>query len=84
MLKIETGIPVKNQKGRPHSYPFEKMKVGDSFFVEVGKEENAKYAQTKFATLARRYAIRYLVNGKFCTSIDEKQGKLGVRVWRIN
>ena len=80
---IESGIPVKNAKGRPHVYPFEKMNAGESFFVEVKEGENPKYVQTKLATLARRYSLRYSPEAKFSTSIEKQEEKQGVRIWRI-
>lgn len=83
-FKIESGIPIKNTKGRPHTYPFEKMKMGDSFFVEVQEGENPKYIQTKLSTLARRYSFRYSPEAKYTTSIEKNEEKVGVRVWRVS
>ena len=77
---IESGIPVKNAKGRPHVYPFEKMLKGESFFVQIKDGENPKYVQTKLATLARRYSLRYSPNVKFSTSIEKNGEGQGVRV----
>ena len=82
--KIEIGIPVKHSKGRPHIYPFDKMKVGESFFVDVKEGENAKYVQTKLATLARRYALRYCPETKYATSSEKNEERIGVRVWRVS
>ena len=79
---IESGIPLKNAKGRPHVYPFDKMKEGESFWVEAKEDENPKYVQTKLATLARRYALKHSPSSKFATSIEIQGEKSGVRVWR--
>jgi hypothetical protein len=83
-FKIESGVPIKSAKGRPHIYPYERMKSGDSFFVEAQEGENPKYLQTKLSTLARRYSFRYSPEAKYTTSIEKNEEKIGGLLYRYN
>ena len=67
-LKIEEGIPI--PKMRLRKYPWEDMKVGDSFFVPDG---NNNTIQTAASYAGKRH------NRKYCT----RQVNGGIRVWRI-
>lgn len=84
MLKIERGIQVserrvpmpKSRRGRKAIYPFEKMKVGDSFLAPVTGTDSRKIESKRCSIFncARKHKpkrfITRVVNG-------------GIRVWRV-
>lgn len=68
-IKIESGVPIPENRGIQAKYPFSEMKVGDSFFLhnaKIGKISSAKAHWER--KLGAVFAIR-TVDG-------------GVRVWR--
>lgn len=65
MYQIEKNIPVAGK------YPFEKMEVGDSFYVEGDKKAKANLRMAAFT-------YRKNANVKFATKSDDK----GIRIWR--
>lgn len=71
-MKIESSVPSPDTagRGRPHKYPWNKMEVGDSFFVP-----NTMLNVISCAAIGRgkRYNEKYA-----CRTVDD-----GVRVWRI-
>ncbi len=73
-IKIESGIKIPLNKRRSFSYPFETIKVGQSFFVphpngSAGIAGSLTYAKLKFKI---ELTARTLV----------ENGVKGVRVWR--
>ncbi len=66
-MKIDKGIPV---PARHNRYPWDRMKIGDSFFVKNADKHNVSSAAS---LRGRHYGEKYT-----CRSIDG-----GVRVWRI-
>lgn len=69
MIEIERGIPMPQKvRGRDAKYPWEKMEVGDSFFVQGRK------------TFGNQASTRSLKDGKKYTTRKENGG---VRVWRL-
>jgi hypothetical protein len=95
-IPIEEGIPIISPKrgggGRKPLYPFNKLKVGDSFFISLddwleGREENGKYdihrLQRSLWSAGDQYARRVSSQGeKFITRQVETPEK-GVRAWRV-
>jgi hypothetical protein len=73
MFIIEKNIPIHKKS----KYPFNKMLVGDSFFISATDKDfkNARCA-------ACNYAIHHK-NYKFCSHVEEKDGIKGIRIWRI-
>ena len=68
---IEKGVPVPaSSAGRPNTYPFKEMEVGDSFFVP-----NPKYAGV--------YSSAKLAGVKVTSRRVNENGTDGLRVWRI-
>lgn len=74
-IKIERGIPMPPKgiggPGRPRMYPWDDMKVGDSFFVPSIRS-SANIASSKGIAMKRT---------GFAFSTRSVEG--GVRVWRI-
>ena len=68
-IKIEKGLPIRLLRKRASKYPFAKMEVGDSFFVDGAKS----------GVLAARCAYW---NKLGCRFIARTEGT-GARVWRI-
>lgn len=75
MFEIEKNIPI---PGYHCKYPFEKMEIGDSFFV---KEASDSYRR-KVRNAANMFGKK---NGcKFKTrSMKNKDGIDGIRIWRV-
>lgn len=67
-LTNKVPLPEKT-RGGPKRYPFDKMKVGDSFFAAITTVELASAAQYWGRKLGRKFTCR-------------KEGT-GARVWRI-
>lgn len=65
MYEIEKNIPIVGK------YPFDKMEVGDSFYVEGDKNSKANLRMAAFT-------YRKKVNVEFATKSDDK----GIRIWR--
>lgn len=63
------------QSGRPNKYPFEKMKIGDSFFSGGINTRHSIYSSL------RNYNSNFQTKVKIKISIRQEDN--GVRVWRI-
>lgn len=75
-MKIDKGIkipPIKKIK-RKTLYPWEKMKIGDSFFVA---EKNLADMRSQVSHAKRKYSNNYYTDRWI------EKGVKGVRVWRI-
>ncbi len=69
MIEIDRGIPLPPVR-RKTPWPFDKMKVGDSFFIDASRGVAVKAAiQLRHRKGAERYATR--------------KKEHGVRVWRV-
>jgi hypothetical protein len=85
---IESNIPLPPRKfgtnGRPTTYPFAHMRVGDSFEVNLS-EYTGKHAKkieqvmTTIGNCARGYAKRHNPTAKFTT---RKMSQTAARIWR--
>lgn len=72
MYEIEKGIPVAEIQLVDPRYPFEKMEVGDSFFVKhEGKSRNAVSAAV------------YYYEQKLGRDFAQRKVEGGFRIWRI-
>lgn len=76
-IEIEKNIPIPGSSGL--KYPFDKMEVGDSFYVELKGDEKAHSVQSNLMTNAKGYAIRRKLDWQFIS----RKTELGIRVWRI-
>lgn len=78
LFKVEQGIPIPEKGSRVRRmtcpYPFNKMKLGDSFFVPCSGKELRK-RQVNVADWRRRYFK--------LMAIETHKVKGGVRVWRV-
>jgi len=75
-LQIENGIPIPtlNTRGRKGIYPFKKMEIGQSFFVE----SNGNILTTRSRVCAAIGRAQKLLGWRF----TYKSNSEGVRVWR--
>lgn len=73
-ISIESGVPLPASyiNGRPASYPFRKMEVGQSIFIPEEKVSPHHAAKRAYAA-GRRTGYKFT-----CRKVDG-----GVRVWRI-
>ena len=78
MIQIEKSIPLPETKTKPMKYPFGKMKVGDSFFVESGNNKQEAARKTVYQSSRNFCRLKKLKWG-FRTAVTDD----GVRVWRI-
>jgi hypothetical protein len=84
MYKIDTHIPIpesvaSGRRGRPTTYPFTEMSVGDSFFVPFGDEPEKTVANRVHSAVAQFH--RRGTNSTRRLALRTEA--LGVRVWRI-
>jgi hypothetical protein len=95
-IPIEKGIPIISPKrgagGRKFLYPFNKLKVGDSFFISLddwleGREEKGKYdirrLQRTLSSGAYQYARRVSSQGEKFITRQIAAPEKGMRVWRV-
>lgn len=70
---IESGIPLPGPSGsRGESiYPFERMSVGDSVFIEGAKSSGKEYAAARVC--GKRKGMRFTAR-----TVED-----GVRIWRV-
>lgn len=76
-IKIETNIPLPENYAPIKKYPFEDMKVGDSFYVEYtchGNIGQIRSAMTKACKDDKRFISR---------STKKDDEVVGMRVWRV-
>lgn len=80
-FKIDKDVPkpLKRSKGKKANYPFDKMEVGDSFFVSIKEGDNISKVQALVASSAKYYVLRNRLDVKFSTRTMVG----GVRIWRI-
>jgi len=75
-IKIDRNVPAPEFKGN-RKYPWDEMKVGDSFFVPGGKHSGLRGP-------ANNAAARIGNGCKFrCRELTEK-GVSGARIWRVS
>lgn len=77
-IKIDKKVPlpkVTSRTGRPVKYPFDKLKVGDSFFIEG----NPKLKHSIYSCLNAYNANRADIKIEITIRSEDN----GVRVWRI-
>ena len=75
-FEIEKGVPLKKNHT---TYPFDKMEIGDSFYIPIGDHRKIQSVHTMICTASRMYCLTEKQDKKFTTVKDEN----GVRVWRI-
>jgi len=86
MFEIEDNIPVARiESGRKRLYPFDKLNVGQSFFIPCDGENGERTKESVRAS-ARVASKRYKDQGfavKFISRVDTKDGVTGVRIHRV-
>lgn len=85
MFKIEKGIPVPDARTGTRSpdavpYPFDKMKVGDSFFIPVKGPVTARRMMMR-RVLAASYKFKRKSHSTI--SFSTRSFTDGVRIWRV-
>jgi hypothetical protein len=83
MFKIQKNIPLapvpakRTALTKPVQYPFEKMKVGDSFLVPAANKNAACRIANKVSVSAHMEGKR--IGAKFSRRVTSE----GVRIWRV-
>lgn len=75
MITIEKNVPIPPRREKPTKYPFADMEPGDSFLVQVDKD-NFEKKILSMRMSSRKYSKAH--GGQFTTRIVEG----GVRCWR--
>lgn len=78
-VKIEKGIEMPRINSKNSYYPYEKMEVGDSFYIEVKEGENMWNVQSRLLTSSKSFILKNNLQWKFTTRKMDK----GFRIWRI-
>ncbi len=78
-IKIEKNIPIKKKNGFGTQYPWDKMEIGDSFYLEIPKGVKYITHQSSVLTTSRSWAMYNNESAKFSSRKERK----GFRVWRI-
>jgi hypothetical protein len=69
---VQKGIPIpENGAGRPRSYPFKEMAIGDSFFMAGKNRYRGLYTSARHAGV------------KIVTRTVTENGERGLRCWRV-
>lgn len=78
MIQIDSDIPMpffQGKSGRPETYPWGKLEVGQSFFVPNG---NDRWFRSSCGAAGKRYGWQFRVRAW------TENGVEGVRVWRVD
>lgn len=82
-IKIEKGVQIpKKGKYGYKEFPFDKMQIGDSFFVPLEEGKALTSLNAQISTNARTYSDINGKNWKFKTC-RIREGIEGIRIWRI-
>lgn len=88
LIECNIPIPEKINVGYSSKYPFNKMKVGDSFFVpcintKTGSNKSELSVYHMVLTAAAHYRRRTnRLDQHYTARVVEEQGKRGARIWR--
>ena len=89
-IKIVSGVPVPPRRKplKTYKYPFDKMEVGDMFFVPEGGKPLVNQTAVASKSLRRQFSTRTMYmretkqGWKVCEP-DAPDGRKGVGVWRV-
>ena len=73
--KVDTDIPIPRSNHR--NFPWDKMGVGDSFFIECEDKDDVRVSQVTALASGKRAGLRVITRREF------QDGKLGIRAWRV-
>ncbi len=79
---IESGIPLPEDQRSQTSYPFAKMKVGDSIFFPLRADDNAQRMKNRLAQASRGFGKKQEPEWKFVIRYRLENEISGVRIWR--
>lgn len=81
MIKIDKKVPLPKGKGAHHAWPFDKLRVNESFLVPI--EPGQQYPSGLQTRIMQAANLR--PNKKFTTRVERsaRNKLLGVRCWRI-
>ena len=79
---IESGIPLPEDQRSQTSYPFAKMKVGDSIFFPLSPSDNSQRMKNRLAQASRGFGKKQEREWNFVIRYRLEDEISGVRVWR--
>jgi hypothetical protein len=82
---IEKDIPVpvgSDRRSVEKKYPLKEMKVGDSFFLPLEQDDDLKRMANRISQARQGYQKRN-EGVRFTQRLWEKEGTVGIRVWRV-
>lgn len=72
-IKVDKGVAIPRPRNK---YPWENMRVGDSFAIEIKDEAQAAHIRTA------AYYRSQVSKEHFVTRVLEERGRTVIRVWR--
>lgn len=78
-IRIEKNIPIKKKNGFGTQYPWNKMEIGDSFYLKIPKGVKYTTYQSSVLTTARSWSLYNNQDAKFSSRKEDK----GFRIWRV-
>ena len=84
-IEIEDDIPVppgSDRRSVERKYPLAELKVGQSFFLPLEEGDDLKRMANRLSQARQSYQKRN-EGVRFTQRMWEKDGEVGIRVWRI-
>lgn len=89
-IVIEDGIPIPERDGpyspgRKVKYPFDKLGVGQSFFVPCRDGQNPNRLSSILSGAVNGWRLRQRLSWQWAYRMEQREegGRIGVRLWRI-
>ncbi len=77
-VEVDSDIPPPNDAFGSQSYPFARLEVGNSFFIEKPKKGFTSVTNANKAHAPKVFTSRFMQGND-----PKNPGKIGYRVWRI-
>ena len=83
-IKIQKNIPLPLRSFKSGvAHLFNKMEVGDSFFIKKPENATISQLQGQLSNNAIKFSVEIGLGWKFTTKTVTEKGVKGVRIWRI-
>tara|TARA_B100000963_G_C22550048_1_gene636341 strand:- start:695 stop:1018 length:324 start_codon:yes stop_codon:yes gene_type:complete len=84
VIKIDVGVPLPLDIRGRSKYPFDKMEVNDSIFIELTEGITEKVLLNRLSQATRNYGKKQEPEKHFILRIRVENEISGVRIWRID
>tara|TARA_R110000803_G_scaffold104396_1_gene172622 strand:+ start:99 stop:365 length:267 start_codon:yes stop_codon:yes gene_type:complete len=81
-IKIESNIPLPEDTRSGSTYPFGKMGVGDSMFLQLKEGDNAQRMKNRLSQATRTFGKKQEPQWHFVIRYRLEGEVSGVRIWR--